>query len=230
MSTPDDKMAVRQFDPLSAYENLDLFRDRVRGKYSTKSPSVFALEQLARSKPELARSIFKLAVVDPFYQVLATAFPAPATISVEGAQRMEELQSRFLQEPTYVLAMIECILVIERIEPWAEDTARLASRGTLSFKEARKYPGWYASFSSKGQELAHFDLAQYVRSRNYLIMLGLMTEIDGMAVQDRLKLALNDLPQLEGRPGDFTDDTCESLIGPDGVQKIFGWIEGDIEF
>lgn len=226
----ENEVVVQKYDPLTIYQNLERFRDNLRHMGSEKSPSVMALQMLTRTKPELAKKFFEIAVMEPFYRLLKNRFPGPSRLSAEGAKWIEEVASRFVQEPVYALAMLEAIFVIERIEPWAEDTIRLLSKGKSTLKEARRYPGTYAYLIENGIEHARGDLSVYVRERNYRLMLALVAEIDGTSIEAHIHRILTELPKFTGKDGEFSDETTESLIGHSAADKLVAWILGYIEF
>jgi hypothetical protein len=220
-----------KYKPLNSYENLDRFRDRLRSHQSSKSPSLLALQALTHSRPDLAKKIFETAVMEPFTRLLTNLFPGPSKLSDEAARRVEDMQSRFVQEPIYAMGMLEAIFVIERIEPWAEDTVKLMSRGELSLEKVRESsPPWASKVEQNGCALAMMDLGTYVRERDYRIMLELISAIDGRTPEMQAKRILADLPILKGMWDEFGDGTTESIIGPDGAQKIVSWILGYVEF
>jgi hypothetical protein len=230
---PEETMAAAQPSDilLDTYRNLDAFRDRLTTHRSNKSPSMLALQSLTHSKPDLARKIFEDAVMEPFMRLLTTEFPAPPRISDEGMRRIEDLRSKFLQQPIYVAGMLEAIFVLERIEPWAEDTVKLMSRGKLTLGEMRKRSGPFVQkIQGNGCALATMDMGQYVRERDYRIMLALITAIDGRSAEQQAVRILDDLPRLKGLWDEYGDGTTESIIGPDGARKIVGWILGYVEF
>jgi hypothetical protein len=221
--------AARVIEPLGTYDNLDLFHDRLATQ-SSKSPSLLALQSLINTRPDIAKQIFERAVMEPFFRLLAAQFPS-APLSEEGKARTEVLQAQFLQQPIFVIGMLEAIFVIERITPWAEDTAKLMSKGQLTLSVTRcKYPALAQKMEANGYALASSDLHMYTRERDYRIMLELVSAIDGRSVEEQAVRILDDLPVLKGVWAEYGDGATKSIIGTDGAKKIVDWILGYVEF
>ncbi len=217
--------------PVGAYQNFDRFASRLSKQYSHKDPSLLALQRLAVTKPAFAKDIFKKAAIGHIEYSLKHIGPPAKEISDEGKRRIEDLESRFLQEPMIVLAHLEAIIVIEVAESWAEDTARLTLGKSLAEVRATNLE-WGASCTQNGYFLATLALGEYVSRRNYYIALGLASAIDGVPFETHLEEILDDIRKRypEGKIDRFLDGTTNSILGVTAAHRIIDWAMGDTEF
>lgn len=224
---PDTK-DTPAFVPLSTYQDFGLFWDRLV-KSGGKSPSVLALHSLTLSKPQLAREIFDRAVMEPFMRLMQKEWPQVRELSHEGARRVEELRTRFLQEPALTLMQLEAIFVIELVDPHARNLVRSLSHGKLSLEDVRT--GEHRDFANKVEatsaEYAQVNLIQYVRERENRIMLELVRALDGRPVETQALAIFEKSPNLKRLWYEFGDG---SFLGEEGAKRITSWIFGYIEF
>ena len=170
-------LLVSQFEAKTIYQNFEEFVAKHEAMCRTRRLDAIPVMQLlflARNDIKTAKRVFKWAIKIPFLEMLEH-FGSPVVVfSDQGREQAQAAEDRFGQNPLYAIVMLESILMLEKLTPWAEDALR--SETSMSLDELRQRSeeqgeelarqGWLDHLYQGAQQYAMHVVEKYARLRD----------------------------------------------------------------